>query len=154
MGFCDGSLRRRARGLVSSSFGGRSICIVWQCYMKLNLSFSKRSDGEAKALLYFLESHFGYLPFRFKVPEKDKIYVSAEKISDLTEKLFKSAGVSDEGARNSTNVLIGNDLRGVESHGVSNGLRLYLERYSSGSYNSKPVIYNLIYPIDNDENIF
>ena len=77
---------------------------------------------------------------RFKVPEKDKIYVSPEKVTELTKKLFQSVGVSEEGARNSTNVLIGNDLRGVESHGVSNGLRLYLERYSSDSYNPKPVI--------------
>ena len=58
---------------------------------------------------------------RFKVPEKDKIYVPVERITAVTENILKASGVSEEGAKNSTAVLIGNDLRGVETHGVSNG---------------------------------
>ena len=77
---------------------------------------------------------------RFKVPEKDKIYVPVEKITKVTEEILKSSGVSSEGAKNSTAVLIGNDLRGVETHGVSNGLRLYVQKYASGDYNSSPNI--------------
>ena len=77
---------------------------------------------------------------RFKVPEKDKIYVPVERITAVTENILKASGVSEEGAKNSTAVLIGNDLRGVETHGVSNGLRLYVEKYASGGYNSKPNI--------------
>ena len=77
---------------------------------------------------------------RFKVPDEDKIYVPVEKITEVTQKILKASGVSDEGAKNSTSVLIGNDLRGVETHGVSNGLRLYVENYASGNYNSKPNI--------------
>jgi len=37
--------------------------------MSISLSFSRRSDQELKSILYFLESHLGYIPFRFKVPE-------------------------------------------------------------------------------------
>ena len=68
---------------------------------------------------------------RFKVPERDKIYVPVERITAVTENILKASGVSEEGAKNSTAVLIGNDLRGVETHGVSNGLRLYVENYAS-----------------------
>ena len=77
---------------------------------------------------------------RFKVPDKDKIFVPVENITKVTEKILEAAGVSKEGAKNSTSVLIGNDLRGVETHGVSNGLRLYIEKYTSGEYNSNPNI--------------
>ena len=77
---------------------------------------------------------------RFKVPEEDKVYVPVEKITKVTENILKSSGVSEDGAKNSTSVLIGNDLRGVETHGVSNGLRLYVEKYASGQYNSSPDI--------------
>ena len=77
---------------------------------------------------------------RFKVPERDKIYVPVERITAVTENILKASGVSEEGAKNSTAVLIGNDLRGVETHGVSNGLRLYVENYASGNYNAKPNI--------------
>ena len=77
---------------------------------------------------------------RFKVPDEDKIYVPVDKITEVTQNILKASGVSEEGAKNSTSVLIGNDLRGVETHGVSNGLRLYVENYASGNYNSKPNI--------------
>jgi len=80
---------------------------------------------------------------RFKVPEEDKIYVQSEKVFELTKNILKNIGVSDEGANNSASVLIGNDLRGVESHGVSNGLRQYLKRYKDGIYNSNPNIKTL-----------
>jgi len=80
---------------------------------------------------------------RFKVPEKDKIYINSEKIFELTKSILKNIGVSDNGANNSASVLIGNDLRGVESHGVSNGLRQYIKRYKDGIYNPNPKIKTL-----------
>ena len=72
---------------------------------------------------------------RFKVPDSDKVYIQSDKIFELTKNILKDLGVSDEGASNSASVLIENDLRGVESHGVSNGLRLYINRYLDGTYN-------------------
>jgi len=80
---------------------------------------------------------------RFKVPEEDKIYIQSEKIFELTKSILKNLGVSDDGANNSASVLIGNDLRGVESHGVSNGLRQYIKRYKDGVYNPNPKIKTL-----------
>ena len=53
---------------------------------------------------------------RFKVPEQDKIYVPVDKITKVTENILKTSGVTEQGAKNSTAVLIGNDLRGVETH--------------------------------------
>ena len=75
---------------------------------------------------------------RFKVPEQDKIYVPVDKITKVTENILKTSGVTEQGAKNSTAVLIGNDLRGEETHGVSHVLRLYEESYASGKYNAKP----------------
>ena len=48
---------------------------------------------------------------RFKVPDEDKIYVPVDKITEVTQNILKASGVSEEGAKNSTSVLIGNDLR-------------------------------------------
>ena len=31
---------------------------------------------------------------RFKVPDKDKIYVSEDKITEVTQKIFEAIGVS------------------------------------------------------------
>ena len=77
---------------------------------------------------------------RFKVPEEDKVYVHSEKVFELTKNILKNIGVSDDGASNTASVLIGNDLRGVESHGVSNGLRQYIKRYEDDIYNPHPKI--------------
>ena len=75
---------------------------------------------------------------RFKVPEKDRIYVPQEHIRAVTEAIFSHNGVAKEASISSTDVLIKNDLRGVESHGVSNGLRRYVAEYAAKSLNPKP----------------
>ncbi|MEX0763178.1 MAG: Ldh family oxidoreductase [Dehalococcoidia bacterium] len=75
---------------------------------------------------------------RFKVPVADRIYVKQERMRAATEALFRKVGMDDEDARTSTDVLITNDLRGVESHGVSNGMRRYVQSYSSGELNPRP----------------
>ena len=76
---------------------------------------------------------------RFKVPDKDKIFISETEIYELTKRVLMASGVSEKGADNTASVLIGNDMRGVESHGISNGLRLYLNRYDSGENNPNPI---------------
>jgi LDH2 family malate/lactate/ureidoglycolate dehydrogenase len=70
---------------------------------------------------------------RFHVPEKDRVYVKQEKVRATTEAILRHSGVSAEGAKASADVLITNDLRGVESHGVSNGLRRYVRQYAEKS---------------------
>ena len=75
---------------------------------------------------------------RFKVPEGDRVYVRADRVRRVTEEIFKHAGVDEIGAATSTDVLIKNDLRGVETHGVSNGLRRYVNEYNNGKLNPRP----------------
>ncbi|MDG0866951.1 Ldh family oxidoreductase [Candidatus Lucifugimonas marina] len=75
---------------------------------------------------------------RFKVPEQDRVYVSENNIREATEAILRHSGVPAEEAASSTDVLIKNDLRGVESHGVSNGLRRYVAEYGSNALNPTP----------------
>ncbi|MDP6606540.1 MAG: Ldh family oxidoreductase [Dehalococcoidia bacterium] len=75
---------------------------------------------------------------RFKVPEADRVYVSVEEMRPATESIFRALGVSDEDAVQATDVLMMNDLRGVESHGVSNMLRVYVAWYRSGRLQAQP----------------
>lgn len=75
---------------------------------------------------------------RFKVPEKDRVYVSNDRIRQATHDILRHVGVDEQGAKASTDVLVTNDLRGVESHGVSNGLRRYVTEYNSGVLNGTP----------------
>ena len=51
---------------------------------------------------------------RFKVPEQDRVYVPQERVRAATEAIFRHNGVPEEDAVTSTDVLIKNDLRGVE----------------------------------------
>ncbi|MBP38981.1 MAG: Ldh family oxidoreductase [Dehalococcoidia bacterium] len=75
---------------------------------------------------------------RFKVPERDRVYVAEAHVRAATEGIFRHSGISPEEAASSTDVLIKNDLRGVESHGVSNGLRRYVAEYSANKLNPTP----------------
>ncbi len=54
------------------------------------------------------------------------------------ERIFEAAGVPQEDARVGADVLVKADLMGVESHGVSNMLERYVERYKSGVMNPRP----------------
>ena len=52
--------------------------------------------------------------------------------------VFEKMGVSEEDAAIGANTLTMTDLRGVETHGVSNILRAYVQQYNEGSLNSQP----------------
>lgn len=75
---------------------------------------------------------------RFKVPEADRVYVMADRMRDVTRRIFVDVGMDEAGAGRSADVLLGNDLRGNESHGVSNGLRGYVSQYGAGRLNPRP----------------
>ena len=51
---------------------------------------------------------------RFKVPKKDRVYVEEQKVRLVTEKVFVHLGLSQDAAKINADVLITNDLRGVE----------------------------------------
>ena len=77
---------------------------------------------------------------RFKVPEADRVYVSADDVRPATESIFLKMELSPDDATVATDVLIQNDLRGVETHGVSNMLRSYVVSYREGRLNPHPQI--------------
>lgn len=77
---------------------------------------------------------------RFLVPEADQVLVTEQAIRDATEMIFIKMGLTEDDARTATDVLITSDLRGCESHGVSNMLRHYVEGFGSGQINPRPNI--------------
>ncbi len=75
---------------------------------------------------------------RFKVPEEDRVYVKREDMQYAAETVFKASGLSDEDAKLSTDVLMLSDMRGCETHGVSNMLRRYVDWYDDGTITATP----------------
>ncbi|MFP6797464.1 MAG: Ldh family oxidoreductase [Pseudomonadales bacterium] len=80
---------------------------------------------------------------RFLVPEKDRVFVSEESVRNATKAIFLEMGQSQHDAEQSTDVLITSDLRGCESHGVSNMLRHYVYQYRRGELNPTPSVTTL-----------
>ena len=75
---------------------------------------------------------------KFHVAEKDIIRVEEKKLRSVTKQILLTQNLSDKDATIATDALIKADLRGVESHGVSNMLRAYLGAFKSNSLNPKP----------------
>ncbi len=74
----------------------------------------------------------------FHVKEADAVRVRHEDLRATVTALFMKAGVPRADAELGADVLVAADLRGVDSHGVSNMLRSYLQRYASGENNPRP----------------
>lgn len=77
---------------------------------------------------------------RFKPKPEDSVRVPEESLREVTTAIFSKMGVSDEDAAEAADVLMNTDLRGVETHGVSNMLRAYVNQYTSGQVNPRPNI--------------
>src|SRR2546429_778032 len=75
---------------------------------------------------------------RFKVPQKDQVLVSEAALRRTVTQIFEKLGVSPDDAADAADVLTMTDLRGVETHGVSNMLRAYVRDYKAGKLNSSP----------------
>src|SRR5207249_4248339 len=75
---------------------------------------------------------------RFKVPEKDQVLVSEAALRRTVTQIFEKLGVSKEDSAEGADVLTMTDLRGVETHGVSNMLRAYVRDYKAGKLNPAP----------------
>lgn len=74
----------------------------------------------------------------FKVPEEDVVMVDVENLRKTTKQMFIKCGVEPEEAKIGTDVLMHADLRGIETHGVSNLMRDYIKGYNSGNFNAVP----------------
>jgi LDH2 family malate/lactate/ureidoglycolate dehydrogenase len=75
---------------------------------------------------------------RFKVPQKDQVLVSEAELRRTVTQIFEKLGVSPEDAAAGADVLTMADLRGVETHGVSNMLRAYVRDYKAGKLDPRP----------------
>jgi LDH2 family malate/lactate/ureidoglycolate dehydrogenase len=73
----------------------------------------------------------------FKVPVDQAIFVHAEPLAVTAAGLLRAAGLSESDAALAADVVVSADLRGVDSHGVSNMLRVYADRLSSGVFNAR-----------------
>jgi len=75
---------------------------------------------------------------RFKVPEKDQVHVSESALRRTVTEIFEKLGVTPADAAEAADALTMTDLRGVETHGVSNMLRAYVRDYKAGKLNPLP----------------
>jgi LDH2 family malate/lactate/ureidoglycolate dehydrogenase len=75
---------------------------------------------------------------RFKVPLKDQVRVPEQSLRRTVAAIFEKMGETPEDAATGADVLVTTDLRGVETHGVSNLMRTYVERYTSGGMKPRP----------------
>ena len=75
---------------------------------------------------------------QFKVREGDAVRVSSGALASTVQAVFAAMGVPDDDAALAADVLVSADLRGVDSHGVSNQLRSYVAAYRDGRTNPTP----------------
>ncbi len=75
---------------------------------------------------------------RFKINEENIVRVSEIDLRYIVEQIFLKMDLSEDDARIAADVLVSADLRGVESHGVSNMLRKYIRDYGNGKLNPTP----------------
>lgn len=75
---------------------------------------------------------------QFHVPDEVAHRVEPEALTRTATALFVSAGVPEDDAWIAARVLVAADLRGVDSHGVSNKLRDYLRDIDAGKINPRP----------------
>jgi len=74
----------------------------------------------------------------FRVPEQVAVRVRPEALRATVEAIFLKMGVPEADARIGADVLVAADLRGVDTHGVSNMLRVYVQGYATGALNPRP----------------
>jgi LDH2 family malate/lactate/ureidoglycolate dehydrogenase len=75
---------------------------------------------------------------RFKVPAKDQVLVSEAALRRTVTQIFEKLGLTPDDAAEGADVLTMTDLRGVETHGVSNMLRMYVRDYKAGKLSPRP----------------
>ena len=75
---------------------------------------------------------------QFKVSHDDAIFARGDDLKGTVSEVFEKMGVPADDASLAADVLVLADLRGVDSHGVSNMLRSYIDGYQDGSINPRP----------------
>lgn len=77
---------------------------------------------------------------RFKVPDEAAVRVPAQDMRATVEAMFRHLGMAEAAAAQSADVLMYADLRGIDSHGVSNMMRNYIEGFNEGKINPAPEV--------------
>ncbi|HAL48226.1 MAG: Ldh family oxidoreductase [SAR202 cluster bacterium] len=75
---------------------------------------------------------------RFKVKPEDRVMIDHESLEATVAALFEKMGVPADQAAEGADVLTTTDLRAVETHGVSNMMRAYIQMYAGGRMNPNP----------------
>jgi L-2-hydroxycarboxylate dehydrogenase (NAD+) len=75
---------------------------------------------------------------KFKIEEQDVIRVPVDSLRIEVESIFRSFEMTPEDAALATDVLVSADLRGVDSHGVSNLVQRYVDEFRTGHSNPNP----------------
>ena len=75
---------------------------------------------------------------QFKVKPEDAVRVKEENLRATVESVFRKMGLPEEDCSLGADVLVKADMRGVDTHGVSNMLRSYVTGYGSGEINPNP----------------
>lgn len=75
---------------------------------------------------------------QFRVNQDDATIVQESDLRNSIAPIFEKMGVPADDARVATDVLVLADLRGVDTHGVSNMLRSYVTGYQNGQINPRP----------------
>jgi len=75
---------------------------------------------------------------QFQIPPGVEVRVPEGNMRTTVEAVFKHYGMPAEHAKQSTDVLLYADLRGYDTHGVSNMLRVYVDFFDNGKINPTP----------------
>ncbi|HJP40650.1 MAG TPA: Ldh family oxidoreductase [Dehalococcoidia bacterium] len=75
---------------------------------------------------------------RLRVPDEIAVRVHAGAMRGTIVEIFRALGMSAADARQSADVLIWADLRGIETHGASNMMPAYVRGLREGTINPKP----------------
>ena len=74
----------------------------------------------------------------FHVPEEDQVKIRHEDLKRTTTAIFGAMGMPGADAELAADVLMSADIRGCETHGVSNMLRGYVQAFAEGGINPTP----------------
>ncbi|MBT7078365.1 MAG: Ldh family oxidoreductase, partial [Chloroflexi bacterium] len=74
----------------------------------------------------------------FHVPGADRVMIRREDLFKTTADIFAAMGMSREDAELASDGLVTADVRGCETHGVSNMLRNYVQSFAEGKINPTP----------------
>ncbi len=77
---------------------------------------------------------------RLRVPANIAVRVTGDVMRDTVVDVFTALGLPDGDAAQAADVLVWADLRGVESHGVSNMMPAYVGGLREGAINPRPVV--------------